>query len=63
MSAVTDTSFIEDLPSGPLDHYRKQAKFDWKKLKLVFEDADDLKTKVWSGTTWGTNVKIASLVS
>lgn len=46
MSAVPDTSFIKDLPSGPLDHYRKQAKFDWKKLKLVFEDAEDLKTKV-----------------
>lgn len=41
-----DTSFIEDLPIGPLDHYRKQASFDWKKLKLVFEDADTLKIKV-----------------
>ena len=41
-----DTSFIEDLPSGPLDVYRKQAQFDWKQLKLVFEDPDFLKVKV-----------------
>ncbi|KAF2895681.1 hypothetical protein ILUMI_10461, partial [Ignelater luminosus] len=45
-----DTSFIEDLPAGPLDAYRKKAKFDWKKLKLVFEDVNLLKTKlkVWN---------------
>ncbi|KAK9729818.1 Acyl-CoA oxidase [Popillia japonica] len=44
-----DTSFIEDLPRGPLDHYRSQANFDWKKLKLVFEEPDFLKVKlnVW----------------
>ncbi|KAI4460919.1 electron transport oxidoreductase [Holotrichia oblita] len=44
-----DTSFIEDLPKGPLDHYRSQANFDWKKLKLVFEEPDFLKVKlnVW----------------
>lgn len=41
-----DTSFIEDLPRGPLDHYRSQANFDWKKLKLVFEEPDFLKVKV-----------------
>lgn len=41
-----DTSFIEDLPAGPLDAYRKKAKFDWKKLKLVFEDVNLLKMKV-----------------
>ncbi|KAF5278462.1 hypothetical protein FQA39_LY05951 [Lamprigera yunnana] len=45
-----DLSYIEDLPSGtPLDHYRKQASFNWKKLKLVFEDSERIKTKlhVW----------------
>lgn len=41
------TDFIPDLPSGgPLDKYRKQAKFNWKKLKLIFEDAELLKCKV-----------------
>ncbi|KAF2895680.1 hypothetical protein ILUMI_10460 [Ignelater luminosus] len=45
-----DTSFIEDLPAGPLDAYRKKAKFDWKKLKLVFEDVNllKMKLKVWN---------------
>ncbi|KAK5644684.1 hypothetical protein RI129_005984 [Pyrocoelia pectoralis] len=44
-----DTSFICDLPSGPLDFYRRNVKFDWKKLKLVFEEAALLKIKlrVW----------------
>lgn len=45
MSAV-DTSFLEDLPKGPLDLYRKQARFNWKRLKLVFEDPEYLKIKV-----------------
>lgn len=41
-----NTSFIDDLPSGPLDRYRKQAKFNWKKLKLIFEEDELLKLKV-----------------
>ncbi|KAK4876258.1 hypothetical protein RN001_012680 [Aquatica leii] len=46
---IQDLSFIEDLPSGELDFYRKQATFHWKKLKLVFEDPERIKTKlrVW----------------
>lgn len=46
MSSDPDTSFIPDLPSGPLDSYRKRAKFDWKKLRLVFEEKNLLKMKV-----------------
>ncbi|KAK5644686.1 hypothetical protein RI129_005986 [Pyrocoelia pectoralis] len=44
------TALIKDFPPGPLDFYRKQATFDWKKLKLVFEDPQRIKTKdyVWS---------------
>lgn len=46
MSSI-DTSFIEDLPSGPLDEYRRQSKLDWKQLKVFFEgNSDLLKTKV-----------------
>jgi len=37
---------VKDFPPGPLDEYRKQASFDWKKLKLFFEDEDLLKFKV-----------------
>lgn len=50
MSPV-DTSFLEDLPKGPLDVYRKQASFDWKRLKVVFDEPEYLKIKV-SNTPW-----------
>lgn len=43
---TSETELIEDLPRGPLDFYRKQASFDWKKLKLFFEDPELLKIKV-----------------
>nr|XP_023014864.1 peroxisomal acyl-coenzyme A oxidase 3 [Leptinotarsa decemlineata]XP_023014871.1 peroxisomal acyl-coenzyme A oxidase 3 [Leptinotarsa decemlineata] len=40
---------LDDFVPGPLDHYRKQARFDWKKLKLFFEDEELLKMRlrVW----------------
>ena len=41
-----ETDFIPDLPEGPLNVYRKQASFDWKKLKLVFDKPEILKLKV-----------------
>ncbi|XP_063220753.1 peroxisomal acyl-coenzyme A oxidase 3 [Bacillus rossius redtenbacheri] len=49
MTQNGSTDFIPDLPPGPLDGYRKQASFCWKKLKLAFEDEDNLKLKmkVW----------------
>ncbi|XP_031352226.1 peroxisomal acyl-coenzyme A oxidase 3-like isoform X2 [Photinus pyralis] len=45
-----DTSFICDLPSGPLDSHRRNVSFDWKKLKLVFEKPQllKLKLKIWN---------------
>lgn len=44
---MEDLSFVPDLPSGPLDVYRKNATFDWKRLKLALEgDLDLLKLKV-----------------
>ncbi|KAB7498584.1 Peroxisomal acyl-coenzyme A oxidase 3 [Armadillidium nasatum] len=33
---------IPDLPSGPLDVYRKQASFNWKKMKLFLESPEDI---------------------
>ncbi|CAH1121403.1 unnamed protein product [Ceutorhynchus assimilis] len=49
MEATSPNYLIKDLPAGPLDHYRKQAQFDWKKMKLFFEDPELLKIKmnVW----------------
>lgn len=45
--SMEDLSFIPDLPSGPLDVYRKKASFDWKRLKLAMEgDIDLLRLKV-----------------
>lgn len=37
---------LEDFPPGPLDVYRKQATFDWKKLKVYMEDERLLKIKL-----------------
>lgn len=37
---------LPDFHSGPLDHYRKQATFPWKKLRLFIEDEGLLKFKV-----------------
>jgi hypothetical protein len=45
-----DTDFIPNLPEGPLNFYRNQASFDWKKLKLVFDKPEILKLKV--STMW-----------
>lgn len=41
-----NTNFIQDLPPGPLDAYRKNVTFNWKQMKLFFEDAELLKVKV-----------------
>jgi acyl-CoA oxidase len=45
-----DTSFIPDLPSGPLSEYRNRANFDWKKLRIFFEGENALRIKymVWN---------------
>jgi acyl-CoA oxidase len=37
---------LPDFPPGPLDVYRKQASFDWKKLKLFLEDEAIIGLKV-----------------
>jgi len=36
---------IPDWPAGPLDEYRKRASFDWKRMKLAFEDEDCVRIK------------------
>ncbi|XP_075969978.1 peroxisomal acyl-coenzyme A oxidase 3 [Anticarsia gemmatalis] len=47
---MEDLSFVPDLPSGPLDVYRKSSSFDWKRLKLALEGDIELlklKYKIW----------------
>lgn len=49
MHKARDTTFIPDLPKGPLCEYRSRARFDWKLLRLIFEEENSLKIKykVW----------------
>lgn len=46
---VQDNELFPDFPPGPLELYRKQASFDWKKLKLFLDDECiiELKMKIW----------------
>ncbi|KPJ04977.1 Peroxisomal acyl-coenzyme A oxidase 3 [Papilio xuthus] len=51
--SVTDDQLKElfpDLPAGPLDVYRKKATFDWRRMKLVFDNLTTLKLKndIWN---------------
>jgi acyl-CoA oxidase len=50
-----DTSFIKDPSAGPLDDYRKRATFDWKQMKLFFEDPDLLRVKMHVWETLGND--------
>lgn len=49
---IFDTSMVPDLPSntGPLNEYRKLAKFNWKLLRVYFEGEERLKAKyaIWN---------------
>lgn len=38
--------FFPDFQSGPLDHYRKQATFSWRIMKLVYNNYASIKIKV-----------------
>lgn len=44
-----DEEVFVDMPSGPLDSYRKSASFDWRKLKLLMDDEDIIlfKHEMW----------------
>ncbi|XP_055389389.1 peroxisomal acyl-coenzyme A oxidase 3 [Condylostylus longicornis] len=49
ISPDIDTNFIPDLPMGPLNEYRKKAKFNWKRLMLILDEEASVKIKyrVW----------------
>lgn len=38
--------YLPDLPKGPLDAYRKKATFDWRRMKLAYDNLNTLKLKV-----------------
>lgn len=42
-------NLLPDLPSGPLDLYRKKASFDWKKMKVILDGKEniELENKIW----------------
>jgi acyl-CoA oxidase len=42
---------LPDFPPGPLDAYRNQASFDWKKLRLFLEDESITEFKVVANLT------------
>ncbi|XP_050345374.1 peroxisomal acyl-coenzyme A oxidase 3-like [Nymphalis io] len=43
-------TYFPDLPSGPLDTYRKRATFNWRFMKLVYDNMTTIKLKhdMWS---------------
>ncbi|XP_053625433.1 peroxisomal acyl-coenzyme A oxidase 3-like [Plodia interpunctella] len=50
---VTDEQlrkYFPDLPSGPLDKYRKKSSFDWRRMKLIYENLNtiNLKHEIWT---------------
>ncbi|CAG4913326.1 unnamed protein product [Colias eurytheme] len=42
--------YFPDLPSGPLDSYRKKASFNWRRMKLVYDNLATIKIKhdIWN---------------
>ncbi|XP_013194627.2 peroxisomal acyl-coenzyme A oxidase 3 [Amyelois transitella] len=42
--------YFPDLPPGPLEKYRKIASFDWRRMKLVYENLNtiNLKHEIWT---------------
>nr|CAD7256880.1 unnamed protein product [Timema shepardi] len=48
-SSKMTNELLPDFPPGPLDVYRKQATFDWKKMRIFVETEDILKFKahIW----------------
>lgn len=65
----SEMSQIEDLPrGGPLESYRKSASFNWKKMKLFFEELDliQYKKNIWEtlrgDTLWSRPLEEPSVV-
>lgn len=46
-----DKTTFEDFPPGPLDVYRKRARFDWREMKFLLEGEDVAKYQVLTHNT------------
>lgn len=54
---------VADLPSGPLDLYRKKASFNWKDMLLFIEEEEEiLAFKVAVTSTPPLHTKIVSML-
>ncbi|XP_059045265.1 peroxisomal acyl-coenzyme A oxidase 3 [Achroia grisella] len=42
--------YFPNLPSGPLDKFRKNASFNWRRMKLIYENLNtiELKNDIWT---------------
>lgn len=45
-AAINDKILFPDMPNGPLDRYRKNASFDWRKLAIILETERCLRFRV-----------------
>lgn len=43
---VKESPLLPDMPPGPLDVYRKQASFNWKKLITLIDGEEGIEIKV-----------------
>lgn len=50
--AVKDKELFPDLPTGPFDQYRKRAKFDYRRLALIFDNERCLRFRVSEMEFW-----------
>lgn len=48
METIRDKTLFPDLPSGPLDKYRQNSKFDYRKLALLLDGEKCLRFRVRS---------------
>lgn len=44
--SISDKTLFPDLPHGPLDRYRKNAKFDYRKVALMLDSENCLRFRV-----------------
>lgn len=50
--SISDKTLFPDLPHGPLDRYRKNAKFDYRKVALMLDGEKCLRFRVRTKNTY-----------
>lgn len=48
--AINDKKLFPDLPAGPLERYRQNAKFDYRRLSLLIDGERRLRFRVSQNT-------------